>query len=93
MGKVGFSAHFGAAYTTENMLLQFALDHREVVLNTGGSFYIKTTHKEVFIARNQQSPWWPRHHREGASSGVLTAFGWQLTYDKAPEQIGYRPGR
>ncbi|QNK66857.1 hypothetical protein [Variovorax sp. PAMC26660] len=75
------------------MLLQFALDHREVVLNTGGSFYLKTTHNEVFIARSPDASWWPHHQAEGKQAGVFTAFGWQLTYDKAPEQLGHRPGR
>lgn len=74
------------------MQLALKLDHREIEIKTGGSLWLKTTYREVYITREPRAPIWPHLERTGKDSGIWTGFGWEVSFDR-PEGAPVLPGR
>lgn len=65
------------------MLLALTVDHREIEINTGGTLWLKTTYREIFIAREPRVPFWPHLERYGKHGGMWTGFGFEVSFDRA----------
>jgi hypothetical protein len=64
------------------MQLAMKTCHREVVLDTGGSLYLKSMRSEIYIARNNGEPWKPFLDRVNESEWMWQGFGCRVAFSR-----------
>lgn len=81
---------FGLSFWSSHMRLMLKVDHREIDIQTGGSFYFKSTLREVHASLDlKRNSLWPFWEVTGKGEGVIEVLGWRIVYN-VPEHSYYR---